>query len=563
HAGGSLVVVDPQGQETRLSLRKYHVDVHIEDGFARTTIDQTYFNHLTSRQEGTFHFPLPGEASISRLAMYVSGRLMEGGMIERNRGRDVFETIKYRSLDPALLEWVDGSTFKMRVFPLEGREEKRIVLSYTQRLDSLYGQLKYRFPAGHSLGKVGKWSAQVHVEDGASWDWHSDSHQLDERKQNGHLVLSASAEDVRPDRDLVLQLSEQPSGGQVLSTTDVAQFSTATHEGFTYLMLRHQPQLDSRSVRPHRDWVFLFEASADRNPLLARVQVDAVKTILDHAEHDDTFSIVTIGTRATLPTSQPLLATPDNVTVAIDRLEQTHLVGALDLEQGLIAAADLVDRTLRGASPGARRGSPDPADQPDRRSPSSTAERYSTGRPSVEEVSRSGDHATARPVLRPVPQPVIVHLGSGSPVLGNRAVDQLTELIPSGAQYVGVAVGKRWNREFMRTAAANRSGYFTQINPDETVSWRTFDLVATLDTPRLLEVAAEDPQNAVLWLSFDQSLAQGEQLAVVARLESGQPLPKSVVLTGRLDGEIYHREIPVSNVEQNADYLPRMWAKLE
>ncbi|HUS40741.1 MAG TPA: FecR domain-containing protein, partial [Pirellulales bacterium] len=60
HAGGSLVVVDPQGQETRLSLRKYHVDVHIEDGFARTTIDQTYFNHLTSRQEGTFHFPLPG-----------------------------------------------------------------------------------------------------------------------------------------------------------------------------------------------------------------------------------------------------------------------------------------------------------------------------------------------------------------------------------------------------------------------------------------------------------------------------------------------------------------------
>src|SRR5262249_25929842 len=44
HAGGSLVAVDPNGQEAKLSLRKYHVDVHIEDGFARTTIDQTYFN---------------------------------------------------------------------------------------------------------------------------------------------------------------------------------------------------------------------------------------------------------------------------------------------------------------------------------------------------------------------------------------------------------------------------------------------------------------------------------------------------------------------------------------
>ena len=50
HRGGSLIVVDTEGQEMRLSLRKFHIDVHIEDGFARTTIDQTYFNHTQSRQ---------------------------------------------------------------------------------------------------------------------------------------------------------------------------------------------------------------------------------------------------------------------------------------------------------------------------------------------------------------------------------------------------------------------------------------------------------------------------------------------------------------------------------
>jgi ferric-dicitrate binding protein FerR (iron transport regulator) len=43
--GGALVAVDPYGQEAKLSLVKYHIDVHIEDGFARTTIDQTYFNY--------------------------------------------------------------------------------------------------------------------------------------------------------------------------------------------------------------------------------------------------------------------------------------------------------------------------------------------------------------------------------------------------------------------------------------------------------------------------------------------------------------------------------------
>ena len=39
HVGGTVTVVDPQGQEMKLSLRKFHVDVHIEEGFARTTIE--------------------------------------------------------------------------------------------------------------------------------------------------------------------------------------------------------------------------------------------------------------------------------------------------------------------------------------------------------------------------------------------------------------------------------------------------------------------------------------------------------------------------------------------
>src|SRR5262249_14395966 len=52
HGGGALIAVDPFGQEVTLSLRKYKIDVHIEDGFARTTIDQTYFNNNSWRMEG-------------------------------------------------------------------------------------------------------------------------------------------------------------------------------------------------------------------------------------------------------------------------------------------------------------------------------------------------------------------------------------------------------------------------------------------------------------------------------------------------------------------------------
>jgi hypothetical protein len=81
YAGGALIAVDPNGQEAKLELRKFHIDVHIEDGFARTTIDQTFFNQESWQMEGTFYFPLPPDASLSRLAMYVDGQLMEGGMV--------------------------------------------------------------------------------------------------------------------------------------------------------------------------------------------------------------------------------------------------------------------------------------------------------------------------------------------------------------------------------------------------------------------------------------------------------------------------------------------------
>ncbi len=417
YSGGSLVAVDPQGQETRLSLRKYHFDVHIEDGFARTTIDQTYFNQTSSRLEGTFYFPLPPDASLSRLAMYVNGRLMEGGMAERQHAREVFDSIVYRMKDPALLEWVDGSTFKMRVFPLEGRQEKRIILSYTQRLPSLYGRSEYRFPGGHNLPSIGDWSAHVCVKGGAGSGGRGVEcePQFTATRVAGDLLLDAAAKDIRPDRDIVVRMTASPlalrervrvradqvstaagelsqisnaesgphphpnplpegegtsstgphpnplpkgegtsgtgphpnplpegegtvSSGLPAPRSPLPAFSSAVSEGSNYLMLRWQPELPSEAKRQRRDWIFIFESSADRDPLLARTQIEIVKTILENAEHDDTFSILTAATRVTASQAKPQPATPANVKAAVQFLENVHLIGALDLGRAFDAA---------------------------------------------------------------------------------------------------------------------------------------------------------------------------------------------------------------------------------
>jgi hypothetical protein len=502
YSGGALVAVKATGQESRLSLRRYHVDVHIEDGFARTTIDQTYFNPEGTRLEGTFYFPLPPDASLSRLAMYVDGKLMEGGVAEHDHARQTFETIVNRQKDPALLEWLDGSTFKMRVFPLEPRQEKRIILGYTQRLGDLYGRAQYRFPAGHSLQAVDDWSMSARLKKGAKITWDCRSHAVTGKAEGDDMVLQAALRNTRLDRDIVIDLVDSSQGAE-----QPARFSTFEQEGGRYFMVRYRPQLASQARKQRRDWVFLFESSADRDPLLARTQIEIIRGLLENAEHDDTFVLLTGDTRVHAFAAEPKPATAANVAEAIKFLERAHLIGALDLGKAL---------------------------------------------------------AAAEPFLAKSSNPYMVHIGSGVPAMGERKQDMLEKSIPQGTHYIGVGVGHRWNRSFMKRLADRTDGYFTQINPDEPVSWRAFDLLATINTPRWLDVKVVDNDERIRsFLTFDSSVAQGEELCAVTRLPAGFWLPSSLTVSGIVNGQPHHETLRVENVAGNAGYLPRTWARLE
>jgi hypothetical protein len=79
-------------------------------------------------------------------------------------------------------------------------------------------------------------------------------------------------------------------------------------------MLRYRPALGVKAERQRRDWVFLFESSGDRDPLLARTQIDVIRALLTNAEHDDTFVILAAGTRV------------QKFRDALAFLDQVHLV---------------------------------------------------------------------------------------------------------------------------------------------------------------------------------------------------------------------------------------------
>ena len=273
YGGGALIAVDANGQEAKLSLREYKVDVHIEDGFARTTIDQTYFNHHPWRLEGTFYFPLPPDASLSRLAMYVddghgAAQLMEGGMAERQHARSVYQKkIVNNQRDPALLEWVDGSTFKDAcVSARRPSDQAHPAQLHARNCRSCMAAISIASPPATAC----RWSATGSSTPSsrmAATSWPSVRRTCRRHERRPPLVARSAATSflgtAAHDTQGGPRRRPRPEPHLILATDDTkVRFVRFEHEGADYFALRYRPALAGRPERQRRDWVFLVETSA-------------------------------------------------------------------------------------------------------------------------------------------------------------------------------------------------------------------------------------------------------------------------------------------------------------
>jgi hypothetical protein len=156
---GTLEAHGEQTPKTTLALERLSVDAKTTGDVAEVTVEHLFRNEGAEQLEGTFRFPLPDGALLVGLAMDIAGKLMEGELVERDKARKAYEETVDKMLDPALLEWENGTTFKLRVFPIEARSTKRVVLRLVAPLHRAEGGLFFAFrpptaDGGLSLEKV-------------------------------------------------------------------------------------------------------------------------------------------------------------------------------------------------------------------------------------------------------------------------------------------------------------------------------------------------------------------------------------------------------------------------
>ncbi len=510
---GRLVLRDSAGREAvPLEVRELRVRARVLGPVALTEIEQTFFNPTDRRAEGVFYFPLPAGASISRFAMYVDGRLVEGELVERERARQVYEEIVRRMQDPALMEWQEGNVFKTRIFPIPARGPKRILIAYTQTLPAVDGARRYVYPLAGGPGepaRIGRFEFEAEIAG------HDETAPVGSpaypdarcRTADGAARVALVREGFRPERDLVLRIG-------ALRTPALRVWTDRRLGEDGFFMLSYQPPESgelSRPDRPGRDFVFMVDTSLSRRADDFRAQLMAAETLLGELQPDDRFAVLTFDVAAHVPVEGFVPALPEKRSAALDTLAAVKPLGATDLGR----AFEALDGFLAANAP--------------------------RGRPEV------------------------VLIGDGIATIGETAPEKLVAaalplLEKSRARLHSLAMGSTCERLVLRELARRTGGIFRIISPGDEVAREAFRAALDIDSELLLapRIVLSGTGTSSVYPEAGDTLVSGEETILLGRYQAAGGLHVAVERPGEEDvtGDFELPETDSRNV-----FIPRLWAR--
>lgn len=122
------------GAAVPIRLEQAGVEVETTGSLARTTLLLTLRNPNNRVLEGSLEFPLQPGQQVVAFALDIDGAMRDAVPVPKERGRQVFESIERRGVDPALLEQTVGNHFRLRLYPIPANGTRRVRLAIDETL---------------------------------------------------------------------------------------------------------------------------------------------------------------------------------------------------------------------------------------------------------------------------------------------------------------------------------------------------------------------------------------------------------------------------------------------
>lgn len=372
---GVLIPSNRQQPDAKiLSLQEMSIDVRIDNGDARVTIRQIYRNHTGSILEGNYVFALPAQSSVSDFAVWDDVVRIPGVILERKRASEIYNALKWQSIDPGLLQMGErsasearrSSVFSARIVPIAGYGSKRVEIEYHQRLPVENLQSFFAVPLHPEAYHV-QTAAHLTIH----FELHSDhpiqdfesvgsTYPLTFTKQTANLIVgSFEGNNVTFNQDFAVKYKFNSSHTDSLavltyrnpkpeqpSPVEQAPVEPEAEPGFFEASALFgtgntdpQPAApNAASPGPPRTIVALFDTSLSMQWDKLDRSFQALEALLESLRPVDHFNVMLFNTRISWFAAHPVAANRTAVNSALDFVRKSGIRGGTNLEQAFDAA---------------------------------------------------------------------------------------------------------------------------------------------------------------------------------------------------------------------------------
>jgi len=496
------------------------VRTRIDGRVARVEVEEQFRNAGGGLAEGSYLYPMPGEAVFSDFSLWIGETQVRGEMMNADQARGIYEEIVRRVRDPALLTLEGHGMIRARVFPIQPGETRRVVLRYTQVLQRAGDALRLRYAIGDRAFTAGRGYLEqpapvptdafrytVTVPDADAYGTpYSPTHPVTSRRVGGDLEITLDP-NASGDVEIFVPLRRGLVG------TSVVTNAAAGEDGY-FMLLVAPPASDDAAAVP-RDLSLVLDISGSMSGEKIEQAKAALRQALAMLGRSDRFKLVAFSTRVVPFRDDYVPATPENVQAArqfLDRLVAdggTNIAGALDAVLG--AASD--------------------------------AERL----------------------------PVVVFVTDGNPTVGEQAPDRIAGAAAGRigrARIFTVGVGFDVNTYLLDRLAAEGHGSAEYVAPNANIETAMSQLLGKIQHPALvnLRIAGAPVTLVQTYPASLPDLFYGEELVVFGRYRGTGTGP--IVVTGERNGRrerftaeaVFPAPGGSTDAAEGGDYVPRLWA---
>jgi hypothetical protein len=138
-------------KNNQVILQKLNIETKITGRISTNVVTMVFKNNSNRLREGRLTFPLPEGVNASGYALDINGKLRNAVPVEKEKAKEVYETIKKRNVDPGVLEKVEGNNFRTTIYPINANGGERTVqITYNYELKKSGNNYQYFLPLNYT-----------------------------------------------------------------------------------------------------------------------------------------------------------------------------------------------------------------------------------------------------------------------------------------------------------------------------------------------------------------------------------------------------------------------------